>query len=66
MPLAGTVPRRIEELTADLARYDKRVTYSFDVFDSTYTSLFKGQFGRGPFHLLGQIPHHLADPAFQD
>lgn len=34
----------VADAPANLARYDKRITYSFDVFDSTYTSLFKGQF----------------------
>ena len=28
----------------DLARYDKLMTYQFDVFDSTLTNTFKGQF----------------------
>ncbi|HEX7369115.1 MAG TPA: trypsin-like peptidase domain-containing protein [Rhodanobacteraceae bacterium] len=28
----------------DVARYDKRMTYQFDVFDSTLTGTFKGQF----------------------
>lgn len=28
----------------DLARYDRRLTYQFDVFDSTLSSTFKGEF----------------------
>ena len=36
----------------DLARYDKRMSYQFDVFDSTLTDTFKGQF---------KLPLPLAD-----
>ncbi|MGH8191864.1 MAG: trypsin-like peptidase domain-containing protein [Rhodanobacteraceae bacterium] len=42
----------VEDAPKDLARYDKRMAYQFDVFDSTLTGSFKGQF---------KLPLGLAD-----
>ncbi len=35
---------QVLEAPQDLARYDKRMSYQFDVFDSTLTGTFKGEF----------------------
>jgi len=43
---------QVLEAPKDLARYDKRMAYQFDVFDSTLTDTFKGQF---------KLPLPLAD-----